>query len=377
MHKFFVLIISFLFLGLTACSKKEEPKNSPTGKTAMVPSTQTANGDIAVKKEMQKEKLEDSASQAADQKVNFSTISGRKLGGLYADMLGVSGTIPTSATVNFAENLADMWARKINRKKISDASVDNAHTPLSVFLENPKKINLKKFVSEADAEITLVNKNIRWSSMCKSYKLAEVECKMLKTIVLDIRGVDLIAYGMTELMPSAEGDLNVKILNILLQNAGSNYIMAVPAMYDQMLSFGLYQFTSYALRDDGKKLEGASRVNKHLQKSAQIPGSVIKLRNGENHRAAYLFAIHNFALLCKQTNAKEFAVLRLATKRKPGDLVTFMATAHHAPGLAIKSARVWLQKGAKEDLNPYLIGRLKPYGKKTDANLAALERVIK
>ena len=189
-----------------------------------------------------------------------------------------------------------------------------------------------------------------------------------------MRGVDLVAYGMTEIMPSAEGDLNVKILEILLRNAGSNYMFTIPALYDRMLSLGFYQFTSYAVNSNAGA--GASKMNAFLPKTIQIPGSVIALRNGEHHRAAYLFALDNLANLSKKTNEKEFAALRKALKQKPGDIVTFMATAHHAPGLAIKSARNWLSKGAKSSLNDHLIGRLRPYGKKSDSNLAALERVM-
>jgi hypothetical protein len=152
--------------------------------------------------------------------------------------------------------------------------------------------------------------------------------------------------------------------------------MAIPAMYDQYLSLGLYQFTSLALRHDAEAVKGASIANKHLPEAYQIPGSVIMLRGSMNHRAAYLFVIHNFAEMVKRTNAKEIAVLKRVSRQYHGDMVTFMACAHHSPGLAIRSMKIWLGKGGNGAFNPNLVGRLKSYGKKTDNNLSALHSYV-
>jgi hypothetical protein len=138
-----------------------------------------------------------------------------------------------------------------------------------------------------------------------------------------------------------------------------------------MLSLGFYQFTSHALNGESKA--GASKVNEFLPKNVQIPGSVISLRGRDHHRAAYLFSIHNLAILAKSLNKKQIANLKKALKSKPGDIVTFIATSHHAPSDARVSMRAWLKKDLKGNLNDHLKGRLVLYGKKSDSNLAALE----
>jgi hypothetical protein len=217
-----------------------------------------------------------------------------------------------------------------------------------------------------------------------------------------LRGVDLVAYGMTELLPSSEGDFNVKFMRIILENAGSNYLMAIPAMSDMYLSFGLYQFTSYALRDDAERKAGVSKVNYFLPERYRIPGSVIKLRNGENHRAAYLFAVHNILMLVRNLNDKQLRNLDKVYKQKGGDIVTYVATSHHAPKLAQTAMISWLsdrvyvkkvtkkvagkkttvkekrvEKGGSGHINPHLKDRLVKYGEKTDKNLEALEKILR
>lgn len=366
-----LLVISILLL-LVACEKKSTVAIPSADISPTLPVSAPVKSKEQ-KKEEKKEALKEYEKETKAMTVDTRSITGRKLGGLYADITGIEGVVETSHTVNFGELLVGLWTRKLDRKNVSSATIHAAEEPIKLFLEQPKKMKLKQFIAEADTQVTLVKRALDFGLVCKGYKLNEVECKVFKSLALDVRGVDLVAYGMTEIMPSAEGDLNVKILEILLQNAGSNYMFTIPALYDRMLSLGFYQFTSYAV--NGVKNEGASRMNMFLPRTIRIPGSVIELRNGEHHRAAYLFALHNLANLSKQTNEKEFATLRKALKQKPGEIVTFMATAHHAPTPAIRSAKHWLSKGAKGTLNNHLVGRLRPYGKKSDNNLAALEKV--
>lgn len=396
MKFFVVMVLSVMMISACGQKPKAEKVGATTSQAQNFKKQEPTRQEMEAKKELQKENIKSSAEEIGDQLVDFSSIEGRRLSDLYKPISGLKGVtqetlesvkdgkkkkpksyivVPKSATVNYGKQLTYLWHGKLDRKKgVTDATIDNSHTPIAVYTENAKRMNLKRFISEADREVAAVAKSLDWSGVCHYYKLGRDECKVFRTLGTDIRGVDLIAYGLTELLPSPDGALNVAFIDIVLRNAGANYLMAIPAMGDRMLSLGFYQFTSYALRDDHQALEGASRVNRFLPVDQRIPGSVIKLRNGQNHRAAYLFALHNFANMVQKTSSKEFTVLQKVIKDKPGDLVTYMACAHHAPGLAIRSMKVWLSKGAKGSINPFLQGRLKSYGAKTDSNLAALEK---
>lgn len=362
-----VLMAVLMFL-VSACGNKEDsgvkPPQPSTG-SPVVPKT---------KKEEQKDKIKEEAKKASSVVVDTRTIATRKFGGLYADITGISGAVGTQHVVNYGEILSDLWHKKLDRKNVSEAVVQEADKPIARFLAEPKKMTLKQFVAEADTQVSLVKKHLDVARVCRGYTLSESECVVFRRLAHDVRGVDIVAYGMTELMPTTEGDLNVKVMEILLRNAGSNYLFTIPAMYDKMLSLGLYQFTSYAV--NGVTKDGASKMNLFLPVEVRIPGSVIELQNGQHHRAAYLLALHNFALLAKQTNKKEFQVLGKALKEKPGDIVTYMATAHHAPKPAVASMKRWLAHNAKGSLNDHLRGRLKPYGEKSDNNLRSLEKVV-
>ncbi len=369
-----ILTVFGVIFFMVACGKKEETSAPVLVQPLPLPSTPVPVKTKDEQIDEKKEALRLHAENAKVVTVDASSIAGRKLGGLYSDITGIKGVVGKSYQINYGEILVGLWERKLDRKNVSQATITASEEPIKLFLEQPKKMTLKVFIAEADTQVTLVKRALDFGLACKGYKLSTSECVVFQSLAKSVRGVDLVAYGMTEIMPSAEGDLNVKIMEILLQNAGSNYMFTIPALYDRMLSLGFYQFTSYAV--NGGTGQGASKMNAFLPRIARIPGSVISLRNGEHHRAAFLFALDNLANLSKRTNEKEFTALRKALKQKPGDIVTFMATAHHAPGLAIKSARKWLSKGAKGSLNQHLIGRLQSYGKKSDSNLAALEKVL-
>jgi hypothetical protein len=334
----------------------------------------------ADKKEQQKAALARIASTSKPVRVDFTSIAvrakgkPRKLGDLYSELTGVEGVVPNWKDVNFTERLQLMWTRKLDRANVSGATVAHAHIPLTRYVENPDKKTLKEFAAEAEQSVALIKKNLDKDGACKEYKLTSKECAVWKALLDQVRGIDLLAYGLTELMPSSEGGLNVALLDILLRNAGATYLFTIPSLHDRLLSLGLYQFTYYAV--NGLSGQGASRVNKYLPSHLRIPGSVVHLSGSDHHKAAYLFALDNFANLAKRTSDREFATLKIALNKKPGCIVTYMAAAHHAPGLAMKSVKDWLTNGAKKDLNAHLEGRLVLYGKKSNNNLAALEKAL-
>ncbi len=367
------ILLTFALILLFGCSEKQQPTEAaqPQKKPAFV--SATVDKDRAATQ--RKAEIDETAQKSTPVQVNATAIKGRKLGGLYAEITGISGEVTKdSYQINYGEILAGLWKRKVDRQAATEATIDNAHKPLKVYLEDQRRMSLGDFVGEAGKHVEQVKKNLDWSGVCKKYNLNKAECDMFQKLGKKVTGGHLVAYGMTEIMPSAEGELNLNILEMLLKHAGSNYMFTIPALYDGMLSLGFYQFTSYALRHDSGGVIGASTVNMFLSKADQIPGSVIRLENGQHHRAAYLFALHNFAQLAKRTSVKEFRVLEKAFTRKPSELVTFMATSHHAPTLALRHTRAWLKSGAKDELNRYLRGRLIPYGKKSDNNFAALKK---
>jgi hypothetical protein len=194
----------------------------------------------------------------------------------------------------------------------------------------------------------------------------------VKLLTEQVGGKDLVAYGMTEIMPTADGKLNMTVLEFLVRNYGPEFVYAIPARGDRYASFGFFQLTSDAVYDDGKRIEGASRASRAL-KSGKLPGSVADVRGNLEFRGAYLFAIHNIASLVEQLGAKQMNKLRNLPVRNHDDLIQFIAAAHNGPAHARSAAKRWIDADMKYEFFISVDNKnVRKYAQKTRANLDAL-----
>lgn len=92
-------------------------------------------------------------------------------------------------------------------------------------------------------------------------------------------------------------EFNDKVFTLLLENAGKEYLLFFPALGDNLLSYGPYQITHAAV--DGKN-GGATMADDRF-----TGGKMLKTRDirkfplEDHHKAAYLLALTNVALLVK------------------------------------------------------------------------------
>ena len=200
--------------------------------------------------------------------------------------------------------------------------------------------------------------------------------RVLKKVCSAVNAQDLLAYSLTELMPSADGKLNVNVLEFLLKNAGREYIESIPAIYDAKTSFGPYQFTEFALFDHKGQKRGSSIPNQALPGKDRIPGSVSKLRGKDHYKAGYLFMVDNMANFVHKIGWSELGILENQFKENKDDVIAFLATAHHGPGWANKYATNWLKDKAKKHYQDYCTSdAYKQYANKTKANLKAIREI--
>ncbi len=322
--------------------------------------------------------------------VDLRPLQGMKLGNLNAWYVGVSGKAPEFDKINFVENLGDLWQRKLARG-VTPATQKSYQEVVARYQASDRGLTtLPEFVAEADNEIKTVNAALDYDALCSTWdervrKSSAKEkhylygggCSLLKDMASQISGRDLVAYGMTELLPSREGMVNARLMEVLLQNAGSEYLNSLPALGDPMLSFGFYQFTSNAIRHDADGAQGASMINLYVDKSAQLTtGSVIGLKGVEHHRAAFMFAVYNIANWIRFSTPEERDELRQLLPSHMDQVAQFMAVAHHLPAPAINRARHWVQGGGEKPLVSYLGPSLTIYANKTKTNRAALDTVL-
>ena len=320
MIRFVVLIlVSFLFLG---CQKPDQVEKRP--ETISPPQvkleTKQERKDSAVSKVQQA-----AASQPLPSRAVYMTgLEGRLVADLYADYLGVpKGTrIPATLSVTFEERMSDLYQRKLMFQKCDKKGNCNdvSETVISQFPDlykqyldrDKKKMSLKEFIVITEKKIAAAKQSLNWNAVCRRYedkkktkKENEKRCNLLQAVVSKLAGKDMLAYGMTELLPSNDGRFNTKYLDILLQNAGAEFLYRVPAMADGYASLGLYQFTMFAIRKDDEATEGASIINDFVKEGGEkIPDSVVKLSGHEHHVAAFYFAVHNIARLVTSLTSK-------------------------------------------------------------------------
>ncbi len=299
-------------------------------------------------------------------------LEGRIFGDLYSEYTGIKGIVSKKATINFENELKEMWEKKLNKYPNKVAGEFFNKEVKEYDIHNSEKMSLESYVSEAQESINEINKTIDWNEVSKVKHLNKSELSLLKKAALSLNGKDLISYALTEIMPSSEGDLNENVLDFLLKNAGREYVEMIPAMHDVMTSFGPYQFTSYAIYDILDTKEGASIINQALPESNKIPRSVSLLEGNDHHKAAYLFAINNIANLVNKLNYSQKKTFENSGISKKLDLVSYIATAHHLPKHAQDSYKRYLNNKTKTAYSTSCGTALRLYANKTKANFKAV-----
>lgn len=327
------------------------------------------------------------ASVAPPQRVDLTPLQGYKLGDLYSGNLGLKHgqLVPRYVDVSFDERMGHFYRKKIlweKCKKSTGVCKEATETVLSkapqlyerYLKEDKQKMNLLQFVAVADSKIAEAKKYLDYKKLCTVYRLDDKKCRLLKAIVSNLKGKDMVAYGMTELLPSADGKLNVRYMDILLRHAGAEFFYHVPALGDGLASLGLYQFTMFALRDDDEVTEGASMVNSFVSKGGPtIPGSVVYLEGHQHHVAAFYFAVHNLAKLVGALSPKGVTLLSAKHGEYQDEMVIYIACAHHLPGVARPRTARWINGGFKSSLFvAYGKTPIARYAVKTKGNLLAL-----
>lgn len=249
--------------------------------------------------------------------------------------------------IDFRYQLAELWKAKLERVKkrkpqYYQANFNAAKTIFTSFdPEKTTKTTLSAYRDQAQRSINSVRgdmdlQQITKLAAFKNFKPSQL--KLLQTLESRINGDAMIAYVATELMPTGlEGNAEIGIatLDFLLRNAGTEFVDRIPAIHDERVSVGPYQFTSGALFDNGKERRGASLLHRITNKKQHIPQGVVGLQGESHHKAGYLFAVYNLAMLVRRLGEKGSTQVLEIVNELPRDLVTeYIASAHNKPGNA-------------------------------------------
>jgi hypothetical protein len=186
----------------------------------------------------------------------------------------------------------------------------------------------------------------------------------------------MMTYMAVELMPSRER--SAALLEFLTKNAGVEYLAAIPALGDKLLSYGPFQLTKFVIAPGTKKvlphdndnpndetvLEGQGSVTRLLSVMGQrnlVPSSLGDFNSIEQHiRAGYLFAFDNIlSLIADAMRDRRYHELIGIAESANGSsvlnsstvFVEYLSAAHHRPVVARKAMNSWL--GDNNDRDTY------------------------
>lgn len=318
--------------------------------------------------------------------VYFGKYAGAKVrSGWYSRYVGVPmGKIPKQAAVNVLEQHDRMFrVKNSGRWKVKPVAQKMQGQYAEMYNTQRTYMTLPQFVEGVGIVINETKADLDWAGLCADSKISldKELCVTLRAVTDMITPEMLVMYGLTELYPMDKygGRFNAWVLENSLMNYGRESIDLTPAQSDGLASAGLWQFTSKAVgayvEDGEQRIGGATVVGRHL--GHRPPESFLDFVRTDHERAAYLFAVHNVALLIREAAKDDRAYQTLkrvwVENRKSQELLEYIATAHHAPYGVSGYANNWLKDGAKKEYRHYLGGRFKEYDKRTRKNKGMLK----
>lgn len=305
---------------------------------------------------------------------NTGDLARRTAGDLYAAYLGYPGTrIPATLSIDWNVQLDALWDRKLDRPEVTPVARQAARDLIAEYAtQDPGRISLESYQEIAGNQARAICAELDWSQVGRTYQLNERETTLLERVSCNMGGRVVLSYIMAELFPSADGELNRDYLDFLLRHGGRRYLESLPAVHDDITSFGPVQFTMYAVFDTPRERRGASKVNAALSENLRIPGSTLYLRGNDHLRAAYLFAISNLADGIRSLNGRQLETFESVYGPKGVDVAQYIAVAHNKPANGRRALRAWLDAGARGSLRDYCARVSRLYAQKTINNYNAL-----
>ncbi len=301
-------------------------------------------------------------------------LAGSTAGDLYAAYLGYPGTqIPATLSIDWNTQLDALWDRKLRRRGITPVARQAAVALVAEYAtRDPGRISLESYQEIAGNQAKAICAELDWDQVGRTYRLNEREAALLQRVSCNMGGRVILAYTMAELLPSTNGELNRDYLDFLLRHGGRRYLESLPALHDDITSFGPVQFTEYAVYDVPGERRGASKVNVSLPENLRIPGSTLYLRENDHLRAAYMFAVSNLADGIRSLNERQLATFERVAGPRGVDVAQFIAVAHNKPANGRRALRAWLNAGARGSIRDHCRRVSRLYATKTINNYDAL-----
>jgi hypothetical protein len=272
----------------------------------------------------------------------------------------------------FSEREKEQYLRNCQQARTHALAQFDARENFEVFP------SIAAFVERIDAISNRVHSALDWAEIERRMGLSSEELELVRNLSGKVDGKMLLAYALTELFPAQTG-LSIKIFEQYIKNGGVHILELIPAIYDRYISHGLAQFTSFALKDTGTEIVGASVINRALPEAEQIPRSVLYTDTyQEQFKGMHLFGVYNMARLVKRLNRNERALLRnnLEAPVLGIALTQFLASAHHAPAHGYTAMQRFIRAGMRGSHKEHARERVQPYIQEAHDYYRELEDIL-
>ncbi len=296
------------------------------------------------------------------QSVDMGELAGNRFSALYATYLGIpdGSTVPEVLRTDFKANLATLWREKFgfdvpgrteeqeraHRERFLERHKDLMDLAERLYRSYETKNTWRMSLGEYTLEIEGVIKESHEAFMGAMYSLrgnnnfSQPRRALIEKMANRMGADALIACSLTEIMPSANGETNTEMLDILLRHAGADFLDRIPSIHDMLPSFGPYQITP-ALFAPGGVGSFAEKMEQKLPKDF-LPNSVEDVSGKEQHRIAYIIAIEHIVQLAGHFSTHETARVHDILNHTPIDILhkevaAFMAASHHQPEEAYRA----------------------------------------
>ncbi|MHB8660847.1 MAG: hypothetical protein ACYC75_02850 [Minisyncoccota bacterium] len=319
--------------------------------------------------------------------IRTGALAGERLSDLYASYLGIpSGSVvPERLHIDFKVNLAALWRQKFGfgahgrtpeeerdyrekfLKKHKDL-MDLAERLYSSYEPaHARTMSLSEYIAEVGHEVEESHEAFMRSMFALSDNSSFPRSRRFLIEKLGNR-VDadmLLAYSLTELMPSADGETNIRMLGFLLPHAGADFLDRIPSVHDMDASFGPYQITPMLFAPLGRG-SYAEEIERGLPANFKKPKSIDDVHGAKHHQVAYLVALENIAQFVEKLSDRDADhARRLFDHTDIGllreEVTAVIAAAHHQPVAAHKMFNAFLKHTDAARPNPNAIKRLLEY----------------
>ena len=319
--------------------------------------------------ETQESEVVQYASKSGSDK-GTSRLKGHLLTGYRAQYAGMEPGVFDADSSSFEESLEESWREK-------RATASNQHAVDHIIEEQvqtyersqSQKLSLDAYLDQLESEFRQTQRSTRWDTIQTDFELDSTETRAVRGALDNVSGETLGAYMMTELLPQTPGrrrysaKKNEAVLDYALRNGGTEFLEGQPANNDAYASFGVFQNSSFVVRNDKEVTAAANIVNEALPEDRRVPGSMMYLDDEEHVYAAYGVLTAQLSRLVEEGDS---AVERRVARASPEDMAKLAAGLHHNPQDTWSAVGTWSE--SQTGLQPSWFSGTEEYVKQTQIN---------